>query len=102
VAGVEAGETVYLVPISAVLVARLQQLPPDGVEGLVVLQQQPRVTVLDCFTLCSQQCKLLFVLQQRFWRDLPLLESPVQPLDLRSAIEGRKQSSYKCRPRGKY
>jgi hypothetical protein len=62
-AGVEAGEAVYLVPVSAVLVPRLQQLPPNGVEGLMVLQQQPRVTVLHCFALCSQQCQLLLVLQ---------------------------------------
>lgn len=35
-AGVQAGKAVDLVAVSAVLVARLQQLAPDGVEGFMV------------------------------------------------------------------
>jgi hypothetical protein len=55
-ARVEARKAVYLVPVSAVLIACLQQLPPYRVERLMVLQQQPRVPVFDGLTLSAQQC----------------------------------------------
>ena len=43
VAGVQAGKALDLVRKAAVLVARLQQLPPHVVEALVVLRQQRAV-----------------------------------------------------------
>lgn len=85
-AGVEAREAVYLMPVSAVLIARLQQLPPYGVERLMVLQQQPRVPVFHCLPLSTQQRQLLLVLQQRLRWDFTLLESPLQALDLQTKL----------------
>ena len=42
---VQAGEALHLVPKAAVLVARLQELPPHRMETLMVVLQQPAVPV---------------------------------------------------------
>ena len=42
---VQAGKALHLVPEAAVLVARLQKLPPHRMESLMVVLQQPAVPV---------------------------------------------------------
>ena len=66
--GVQAGEALHLVPKAAVLVARLQELPPHRVEPLVVVLQQPAVPVPHLQAHAPGYVSVTVVLQRKVLR----------------------------------